>query len=71
MISKNDFDGFVQFKNSKNFTLKTGRKEHLNKHNITTNKLSKLILKKKNQKKRNCLICKSNNTKLIFKKKKF
>ena len=51
MISKNDFDGFVQFKNSKNFTLKTGRKEHLNKHNITTNKLSKLILKKKNQKK--------------------
>ncbi len=71
MISKNDFDGFVQFKNSKNFTLKTGRKEHLNKHNITTNKLSKLILKKKNQKKRNCLICKSNNTKLIFKKKNF
>ena len=52
MISKNDFDGFVQFKNSKNFTLKTGRKEHLNKHNITTNKLFKTYFKKKKSKKK-------------------
>ncbi len=71
MSSKNSFDGFVQFKNTKNFILKTGRKDHLEKHNSITDKLSKIIIKKKNQKKRNCLVCKSNNTKLLFIKKNF
>lgn len=70
-IYKDDFDGFLKFKSKDLFNKISGRSLH-NKKNIQKHKkIQNLILKKKNQEFRNCLVCNSNSNEFLFNKNGF
>jgi 2-polyprenyl-3-methyl-5-hydroxy-6-metoxy-1,4-benzoquinol methylase len=67
-ISKNDFDGYLKFKSTKKFILKTDRKAHLLKLKKKQLNYSKIINIKKNTLHRACPICYKKKSKFLFNK---
>ena len=65
-IHKNDFDGYLQFGSLDNFLKLTGRDKHLERQKKTQSYFFNKINQKKNQKRRNCIICNSSKKELIF-----
>ena len=70
-IHKDDFDGFLRFKNQDVFNKVSGRILHYKKIDQKNKKINKLISKKKNQKFRKCQVCNSSSNKLLFNKNGF
>lgn len=70
-IHKDDFDGYLKFKKKNNFYKISGRQDHIKRKNITDKKFSSLIIKRKNQKFRSCVICNTKKSKILFYKNNF